>query len=242
MHVWNARRSGLWRGRGLRSSIPSVWAKSRHLIEITYRSGRLDSDLGHTNVRPVEVLDCLVRVLWCLVAHIADASLGHQLDISDLATLRGEVLPKVSLCDVGWQAPNEYSWWSHCCVVVWISYLPIDGEWFTGGVVRVKSFSEREALYEGREMKKKSSLPRFLLPEVGIRCWPVHPDFPTVQPHFWLPRCFYKQTFFFTALSFSDGRNSSEQVKRHNNIAWWCREATRVLCVRYHSLFALCYR
>jgi hypothetical protein len=34
----------------------------------------------------------------------------------------------------------------------------------------------------------------------------------------------------------SDGRNSSEQVKRHNNIAWWCEEATVVLYVRYQAL------
>lgn len=81
--------------------------KSRHEDGVAYRSSCLNGDLGHTNVRLVEVLDCLGRIVRGLVADVANTSLRNQLDIGNLATLGGEVLPELGLGDVGWQTLDE---------------------------------------------------------------------------------------------------------------------------------------
>lgn len=81
--------------------------------------------------------------------------------------------------------------------VVYISRSMANG--FTVGVERVKSFSEL-GLFKKGERKKK-----FLYHILIARGWDPTlaraPDFLTVQPHHQLPRCFYIQLFFFTALS-----------------------------------------
>lgn len=76
---------------------------------VTHGLRCLDSNLGHPNVRLVKVLYCLGGIIGRLVAHIANAALGDQLDIGNLATLGGEVFPKVSLGNVGWQALDKDS-------------------------------------------------------------------------------------------------------------------------------------
>ena len=62
---------------------------------MTYGLSCLDGNLRHANIRLVEVLDCLGGHIRGLVADIANATLGDQLDIGDFAAIGGEVFPKV---------------------------------------------------------------------------------------------------------------------------------------------------
>ena len=47
----------------------------------TYRAGNLDEDLGHADEGLVVVLDGLGGVVVGLVAHIANAAVGKELDV-----------------------------------------------------------------------------------------------------------------------------------------------------------------
>ena len=68
----------------------------------------LNRDLRHADVRLVEVLDGPGGILGRLVANIANAALGDDLDVGDLAVAGREVLPGLCLSDGGGQPLDEY--------------------------------------------------------------------------------------------------------------------------------------
>ena len=74
-----------------------------------YRFGQVDADPGHANKGPVEVLDGRCCILMRLVTNKADAAVGNELDISDLATLGREVFAELSLGNRGRQVLDEHS-------------------------------------------------------------------------------------------------------------------------------------
>lgn len=74
----------------------------------THSFGWLNRYLRHAHVRPVEVLDGARGVLRRLVADIADAALGDELDVGDFAVAGREVLSRLCLSDGGGQPLDEY--------------------------------------------------------------------------------------------------------------------------------------
>jgi len=64
---------------------------------ITYRCGKVDRNPRHADEGPVEILDGPCGIFMRLVTNKADATMGDELDISDISSLGGKVLAKLGL-------------------------------------------------------------------------------------------------------------------------------------------------
>jgi len=77
------------------------------LPDETHRTCNLGVDPRQLDEGLIEVLDSLGRIVWCLVADIADSAVWKELDVCD--GVSAKVPAHAVLCEGGGQAAHKYA-------------------------------------------------------------------------------------------------------------------------------------